>query len=219
MNEMMAAKELTRIAKLVESAGRVLAISDFPDMLKKGLKSIGYNGKDIQVITASSASLSGYAFEGNRKYAASIDMSTGRVDMENGAWGGPTPFNPTKVDALSVKNIKLPVPPNKAVVIGESGGRGNYARMYVNPKSMNLLIDDGEDHDLSEDERKALEIIASIKGGYRQREFERERIGDYSASNPLIQSLEGKDLVKINRKGSIQVTTKGKDVRLQLRGW
>jgi hypothetical protein len=64
---------------------------------------------------------------------------------------------------------------------------------------------------LSESARKALGIIRSIRGGYRQDEFSRANLGRYSADNQSIVELKDAGLVKVNKAGAISITTNGRN--------
>lgn len=105
------------------------------------------------------------------------------------------------------------MPNGSAVIAGESGGRGTFLRIYIQPSDLGLLgTSEDEEILLTPEEKKALEIIGSYVSGYRSDAFRREGIGAYSRDNPLIQSLAEKGLIRMMGSG-IQITTKGRNLR------
>jgi len=208
-------KRIARIAgeisrSLLAFGGIHVAVRDLPDSIRRALKRIRYGRRDIEVIYDTKYSVS-TAFEGNRALAYTVDLRTGRItDSQRGSWGGPNPYEDRAIDR---RDQSFPVPSGSAVIAGEVGGRGNFLRLYVRPDDVDKIMPEpDEDVVLTPDEKEALNIIGGIKSSYRADEFRRHRLGDYHKSNPIIQSLADKGLVKIMGSG-IRITTKGRNVR------
>jgi|GEM_PF-1296011 len=186
-------------------------LRELPPVLQRALKSVGYRRKDIRVEpdTTYSPSEGSASASGQRGYVIVVNMQTGQMKTEMGSWGGPNPFERKQVD-LDRRNY--PIPANGAVVVGESGGRGSFARIKVNPSNLSAILPSGDEDKLPPDEQKALNIIGGIKGGHRVRYFERNNLGPYDfRANPLLQSLAKKGMIKANRAGAMKITTKGRN--------
>lgn len=188
-----------------------IALRELPPSLQRALKSVGYRRKDIRVEadTTYSPSESSAAFEGSRGFIVVVNMETGQSKQETGSWGGATPLEPGKVEH-DRKNY--PIPNNGAVIVGESGGRGTFARIKVHPQNLAKMLPSGAGEKLTEEENKALNIMGGIKGGYRAKSFSRYDLGPYNLKqNPLLQDLLKKGLIQANRAGAMKITTKGRN--------
>jgi hypothetical protein len=205
--------------ELLAYGGQHVEVKSLPQGIQNALRHIPFNRRDIEVVEASSYSPGdgNTAFEGNRSFLLVVDIKTGRIeDSMQGSWGGENPFETKRIHTDTSSH---PIASGNVVIRGESGGRGTFARIMVNPADKGLLVtEEAQTVDLTDDEKKALGIINSTKSGYRADEFGRQGIGDYSTNNPLIQSLEKKGLLKIMASG-IRVTTSGVNAARGLRGW
>jgi hypothetical protein len=189
-----------------------VVVRDLPEVLQRALKSVRYNRRDVGVESGSSFTpTEGSAgFEGNRGYVIVVDLVGGHFKTHEGAWGGPSPFDQRQVD---LDRKPQAIPQNGAVIIGEYGGRGSFAHIRVHPSNLQAILPQPAE-EIEKDERTALGIIRSYKSSGRVDEFRRAQIGAYGPDNPLIRSLAGKGLVKIDSRGSIQITTDGRNALL-----
>lgn len=194
-----------------QGKGQWVAFKELPDGIQKGLKQIGYRRPDVEVIPSTTYTIGGGSpFEGNRSHTVAVNLATGQTKVETGNWGGRNPFEHKQVD-WDEETRQLP--PNSAVIKGESGGRGAFARVYIHPSNLAALLPSGDEEELPEIELKALNAIVGLKGGpYRSEAFARHRLGPYHPDNPVIKSLAAKGLIKVQRNG-IMATPKGKTVR------
>jgi hypothetical protein len=199
------------VAWLRRHAGAKLhvALRDLPPVLQRALKSVRYNRRDIGVEEGSSFTPSegSSGFEGNRGYVVVVDLAGGHFKTHEGAWGGPSPFDRRQVD---LDRKPQAIPPNGAVIIGEYGGRGSFASIRVHPSNLQAVLPRPAE-EIQKDEAAALKIIRSYKSGYRGQAFQEAALGRYGPDNPLIRSLAAKGMVKIDTRGSIQITTDGRN--------
>lgn len=208
----MNARRLARIAERlfhVAFGGKHVDVRSLPDTIRGALRQLHFGRGNIEVVPAATWSVS-TAFEGSRAIAVTVDIRTGRItDTQQGSWGGPNPWE----DRLIDKGNASPVPNGSVVIAGESGGRGTFLRIYIQPSDLAMLgASEEEEVLLTPEEKKALEIIGGYVSGGRPDEFRREGIGAYSRDNPLIQSLAEKGLIRVMGSG-IQITTKGRNLR------
>jgi hypothetical protein len=207
-------ERISRIARglsrsLLAYGGIHVSVRDLPDAVYRALKKIGYGRRDIEVIYDTKYSVSA-AFEINRALAYTIDLRTGRItDSQIGSWGGSNPWEDRSID----RGEAHPVPSGSVVIAGESGGRGNFLRLYIRPEDVGELMPSPDDDIvLTQDEKMALDVIGGIKSGYRSDSFRRKGLGEYSVENPIVESLMEKGLVK-SIGGGIRITTQGKNLR------
>jgi len=180
-------------------------LKELPPFLVKILaREAQYKRRDIEVIPQTSVGVSGSSFEGNRSVVIMVNLGTQQYQTELGDYSGGMGTSP--ID----RGGKLPVPSNGAIIVGEYGGRGSFARIYINPNNVAALIEDSSPEELSEDEKYALTYINMFNSGGRKDAFQEKGLGTYGTSNPLVRSLSAKGLVKIQGAG-VLVTTKGKN--------
>ena len=209
MDSQKIARELLKVARELMARGTNVDVRDLPDTIRRALKSMRYGRRDIEVIPAVKYNASS-GWEGNRAVSITVNISTGRVtDEQVGSWGGSNMFEDRALDRREDK----PVPNGAVVIAGSSGGHGKFLSIYVRPDDMGqLMIPEDEAVEMSDDEKRALNVIGGYRGGYRGEEFRRERLGEYGPDNPLIQSLAKKGLVQI-MGGGIRITSKGRNAR------
>ena len=186
----------------------VVATKELPPSILRALKEVGFHRNDIRVVPSTTYSVQYPADDGSKGFTCVVNMESGQYKVVWGNWGGGGYFSrPNPVD---LDNTSRPIPPNGAVVQGQSGGHGTFASIYVRPDAMPTLLP--EPVELSPKERKALNAC-SYKSGYRKDEFWKQGLGEYSLDNPLIQSLLEKGLIQTDVRGGIKVTIKGKNAR------
>lgn len=204
-----AAQRVARLWQLRQGSRVHVLVKDLPVVLQRALKEVRYAKRDIDVQSAASfAPNEGSSFfEGNRGYVVVVDLASGHYKVHLGAWGGPSPFDRKQVD---LDDKEQSIPPNGAVIVGEYGGRGSFAHIKVNPSNLQGILPRPA-AEIDEMEAKALAAILGLKSSYRADEFRRKGLGAYSPDNPLIVSLARKKFLKIDSRGSISVTTEGKN--------
>lgn len=185
-------------------------LKDLPEVLQRALQSVGYRKPNIGVKQATSfrPNDGSSAFEGNRGYLLIVDMKSGQFKHFQGSYGGSNMFTKNTVDDDDSVN---PIPPNGAVITGESGGRGHFAHILVHPSNFAALaLPEGEA--LLPKEQKALNAIGSLTSAGRKDEFQRAGLGAYGPENPLVKRLAELGLVKIQGR-NVSITTLGKNRR------
>jgi len=203
------ARELVRIAKKLMVGAIHVSVDELPLGVKKALKAIRYNRRDIALTKGNSYSpsmASSYG-DGYRGYLLVVDIHRGIKERMTGSWGGQNMFTKSTEDDTS----KKPIPNNCVVIYGNEGARLS-ATILAPPDMIEEFEDEDDGQDLTDKEMAALNIIGGIKSGYRQDEFNRERLGLYGPGNPLIESLAKKGMVKITKRG-VMITIQGKNAR------
>jgi len=206
-------KEVPNTPALKTARDFHVAVRELPQALQRALLSVGYKRKDIRVEpdTTYSPSEGTAGASGQRGFIVVVNMATGQMKKEMGSWGGGNMFENKQVDQ---DRKEYPIPNNGAVIVGSSGGRGNFAHIKVHPSNLAAILPAGDDEKLPPDEQKALNIIGGLKSGARREYFDRNRLGPYDfRANPLLQSLAKKGLIKANRAGAMAITTKGRNAR------
>ena len=197
--------------------GVYVALRDLPPVLKGPLKSLmRYRRQEIEVIPSATFRTSGPAFEGNRNVMVLVNLQTGATEFLRGAYGGANPYEQTKL--VDQQTGGIPIPPNGAVLSGETGGRGSFARIYIPPSNMAQMIPEDSGDSLSDGAKSALKAFGLKGGAYRRDYFLRSGLGRYDAENQYIRELADAGLVKVNRSGGIRITTKGRNVKKSLPG-
>lgn len=209
---------LSKAAALTAAAGMTLAVKELPESLQKALKSVGYGRRDISVGTGTSFTLQQGGSDGKRSFTTMVNLDTGVFKTELGSWGGTNMFTQTLTDD---DDTRRPLPPGIAVIRGSLGGSSPvYATILVNPSSLApMLPKSTTGGDLSPEEAKALEAIASLISSARKREFEDSGLGAYGPQNEYVVSLAEKGFVKVAANGGITITTSGKNERRKNRGY
>jgi hypothetical protein len=204
-------RELREIqACLFRTAGleRSVPLQDLPDPLRAALSAVGYRKRDVRIEqgTSFSPSEASAFFEGNRGYLVLVNLQTGQRKTFEGSFGGPSPNTQTLVDD---DHSTHPIPSGFAVILGESGGRGNLAHIRMHPDNFAKDMLPENKQDLSEKEKSALNAVTFVSS-YRRDEFLRSGLGVYGPENPYVQALAAKGLVKITGK-AVAITTEGKN--------
>ena len=195
-------------ASKAAAAGSFVSTKSLPRWIVAALRSVKYNKRDIEVIPASKVSVVSSAGDGSRSYVMALNLATEKFDTSLGGWGGGMGTSP--VD----RGGSMAIPSNGAMIVGEYGGGGSYARLYVRPDNMATLIEQQDNIELSEDEKYALGFISAFNARGRKDAFQNKWYATYSPRHPFIVSLAQKGLVKVVGKG-VRITIKGKNVAQQ----
>ena len=201
------AQELVAISRLMGAIH--VSVNELPLGVKKALKAIRYGRRDIGLEkgTSYSPSMASSYGDGFRGYLLIVDIHKGIKDRMTGSWGGQNMFTKSLEDDRS----KKPIPNNCVVIYGNEGARLS-ATILAPPDMIEEFEEEEEVQDLTDRERKALDVIGGIKSGYRQDEFNRGGLGVYGPENPFIRSLAAKGLVKVTKRG-VMITTQGRNAR------
>jgi len=187
-------------------AGFYVDLKDLPPWLRKILASqAAYRRRSIEVIPSTTVDVGTPAFEGNRAYVIAVNLGTQQYETVTGDWSGG--FGTSAVDRGGTYRI----PPNGAAIVGEYGGRGSFARLYINPDNVAALIEETEGPELTEDEKYAITYLAVYNSQGRKDAFWRKGFGEYGPKHPLIVSLVSKGLAKTRGRGVV-ITTPGQNV-------
>lgn len=183
-----------------------IKVSNLPDAIKNAVKSyIGLN-TDIEVKSAAQIEINcDVTFQGNRALHVAIDCATGNKSETMGTWGGSTAFVQSSMERHTVD-----IPNNTAILSGETGYK-TILRLYVNPS----LLDSFSLPEAPEMSDELLCMLWNIKvhnTAGRKDCSEEYGLGEYNKHNPHVLALESKGLVKINKAGSISLTTQGKSL-------
>lgn len=177
---------------------------DLPPVLQSVLKEIGYNKRDISIVPRTSYSVQSLANDGEKAFTAMVNLRTGEYRVVWGSWGGEGFGNAVDRDRTS-----RPIPDDGAVIQGSKGYHGVWAQIYLNPQNLSAMLP--APTDLTPVEKKALRIVKDYNSRGRREEFDYQGLGGYGASNPLIQSLLAKGLVKVTASGAVSLTLEGKN--------
>lgn len=203
---------LSKAVDISAALGMRVETRELPDSIQKALKSVGYGRRDIAVSTGTSFVLQNGGASGKKSFSTIVNLDTGMFKTEMGSWGGANMFNQTLTDD---DNTRRPLPPGIAVIQGSlGGGEPTYATIMVHPSTLAPLLPAPAGTDgPTEDEVKALDIIGGLISSARKTAFDREGLGAYGASNPIVDSLAKKGLVKTTANGAVAITTAGKNAR------
>jgi len=192
------------------SNGIHVDVRELPDTIRRVLKVLRYNRRDIKVEVSNLFRIQGLSGEGYRSFWAIVNIENGRYKIERGSWGGPSPNDPRNV--VDNDDRPRPLPPGAVIIIGEEGGTSPvWAHIIAHPENMKLLAPPPA-ADLDPREQSALNIIGGLISSYRAEAFQRADLGDYNATNPYVRSLAAKGLIQISGSG-IKITTQGKNMR------
>lgn len=163
-----------------------------------------YGKSDIEVIHTDSVHLgdSG-AGKGRRAFTILINLETGEYKKFNGSWGGVNMFNPD--NPVDTDNEVYPLIPGALVIKGSVGYPMTYATIYAHKESSLLPLDTGVE--VPKNLLNALFCYGRIKGGqYRKDEMRRHNVTEDD-----VLMCVAKGWIKVNRAGSGQITTEGKN--------
>ena len=175
-----------------------VVVKELPTVVQRALDEVGYKRRDIQIETATSFAMQDHNWSGGyRDFDVLVNLKTG--EYSQGSTGD--------------TQKRHPLPDGFVLIQGSiGGGKPVYAVLMVNPSTMAPLLPEAKT-EVTPQERKALDIIGGLISSYRGDAFVREGLGKYGPSNPLILSLVEKGMLKMNAKGSVVITTEGKNAR------
>ena len=191
-----------------------IKVNDLPVAIRSALTNAGYHTKDISVEVTESTSLYCSGGTGSRGFAIVVNLDTGESKRLNGSWGGANMFNPT--NAVDLDQTLHTIPMNGAVIKGRQGEKV-YATVYVSQANIVKALD-APKLELTEVEKGILKVLNGVNASYRK-----EYIFGYCSKDyferPLteaeytltVSTLAGKGLVKVNKAGSVSMTTEGKN--------
>lgn len=179
-------------------------VKEFPAILRLAFP--GYSGRKFKVESSADVTLHSDSWEGGSKVSYRlIDLETGEVRGVTREFGNPYTNPSGQVPTVALR-------PGLAVVAHSIFcGKDTGLTAYLHPDNFVAMLPPAIE--MSADERRALDIIGSYKGGHHRAEAWRGLPGRYEAANPLIQSLAAKRLVTINRAGAVAITTEGRNAR------
>lgn len=155
--------------------------------------------------------MNSYWDEGSRDEFCLVELRTLK------SWQVPTshPYFDRLPSGDRCGNLQLSeLPPNTCLVEGGyCRGKARTFRLHFREENLAKLLPAPDANPMSDSAKSALNIIASYRGGYRADEFARSGLGYYGPQNPSVQELQKAGLVSINKAGSIQVTTAGRNAR------
>lgn len=196
---------LRRRSYLSEGMGKEIYVdaSELVPTLKQALKKAGFRGKTVRVIPANSAEIRSSAGKGRRGIAMAVNVSTGKTsDIAYGSWGGQNPFEKKPLD-WDEKPVKIP--PNGAIIAGSEGYKGTWVTIYIHPDMVVALLPG--DSDVTKRESYILHL-ANYKSDYRKQVYMRNKV-----TQQEIESLAKRGYLKINKRGAVSITAKGKNAR------
>ena len=182
-----------------------ISLTDLPGAIQSALTSYGYRRQDIAVTAAETYSPHVAGGSGQRGFCVCVDVSTGTKEERVGSWGGANIFNAR--NQVDLDTSEYPIPPNCAVITGSRGDK-TFASVVVHPAMMPALLPSA-DNTVTDADRAWLYILRTFKSAYR-------KDGARSAGVPWpnadrLAFLQGKGLIKVNKAGSVRITTDGKN--------
>lgn len=184
-----------------------VALNELPETIQRTLNSFGYHRQDIQVRPSETYSPRANSGSGRRGFCACINVETGAVESKVGSYGGANMFN--QGNQIDLDPNSYPIPQNCVVVSGSTGGgRGTYASMLVHPDMLPALLPE-TDNELTDNDRVFLYIMRTFKSAYRKESAAQSGVVWPNAER--LEFLQSKGLIKVNKAGSIRITTDGKN--------
>lgn len=184
-----------------------LATSSLPAAIQNVLRGVSYGKADIRVDTAESISPADFGSDGRKAFFAVVNLATGQNDIQWGSWGGPNIYNPQ--NRVDLDTQSYPIPPGVAVIKGSIGGQ-TWATVYVAPETMAPLLPPAPAAALSKLDQCVLVMYKSLTSAGRKDEAIRKGIRP-SVMQEAVMRLAALGFLKVNKAGSAQVTTAGKN--------
>ena len=170
------------------------------------------NRKPIRVVLFQGPrNLNSYWDGGSKDEYRLVNLKTGEV------WMMPSshPAFDRRPDGQRMGNIEISELPENVALLSGGTFMGKPATVTVHLRQENMTpLLPAPKVELSENERRALDVIRAIKGGYRQDEFSRRGLGRYGADNEIVKGLAARGLVKVNKAGAIAATLEGENARV-----
>lgn len=184
---------------------------ELPRTLQRVLERLGYHKPDIEVKVQESRQPYHGSGAGTRAFMALVDLATGKFDIRYGSWGGPNMFVPTEPPDDG-HAPELPLPPNGAMILGCSGNY-MYATVYISPLTAAPLLPAAPT--LTKEEAVALYCVKGLRGGTPRRECWQH----FGIRPATLDRLVAQQLLKRDARGSIQITTAGKNALSAQTAW
>ena len=180
-------------------------VKDLPETIQSALSSLGYTRADIKLEVAETISPFVGGGDGYRGFCCILDIVTGKRDTNVGSWGGSNAFSPNNQVDCDIASYTIPS--NVAVIKGSSGGcHPVYATITLSPDNIvKALPVVGE---LNAREKWILYNYKALTSAGRKNEW--SRCNDQPSMIEL-KALEARGFLKINKAGSAQITTAGKN--------
>ena len=181
-------------------------VNVLPEKIQQILKDGGYHRRDISVYRCDATCPSPSSGHGERSTVTTYNEESGKTQAFQGSFGGSNMFTRT------IDDVRKEVSLNDGdwLITVTSAYPQNYASLKCNDATAAKLNIPKSEAALEGKEGAALNLIAHTTSSYRKESWRREIGGNYGADHPIIVSLEQKGLIKINKAGSISVTTLGK---------
>jgi len=174
-----------------------VACKDLPHAIRRCLEALRYNRADISIAAKDSVCLASCGGDGYRAFAAVVNLETGTNTVTWGSWGGANMFQESKERPVDRDFSPQPTQPGFAYITG-SQGEHVFASIYLHPDNVQKLLPAVAE--TSDEEKGYLTDLISIKPAYRRK-----------IPSEMLRSLESRGLVKVNRAGSVTITTAGKN--------
>ena len=180
-------------------------VKTLPDCLQSVLKSVGYYGADLKVETAEVFTPTGAYGDGYRALTVALDLNTGESKQTTGDYGGG--WGITAQDRAAQNNEQVKIPEG-AIFLSVQSGPKVFVTAYAAPSTFVPYLPK-EKIEVSYLEKCVLFAHRAYKSSYRQEYYNEKGISDVG---PLIASLAVKGFLKVNKAGSSQITTEGKNL-------
>lgn len=181
-------------------------VKELPECLQSALTNNGYHRPDVELTAKETYALSpNTAFEGSRGFTCAVNLETGKSITLHGSWGGANPFETT----IDHDASERPIVANMAVVHGETGGRGSFARVHVAPATLAAMLP-APATELTPAQGVVLHCLKGYKSAYRRDEAARYGVNSKEYET-VINELAAKGLAKVSSNGATQITTNGKN--------
>jgi hypothetical protein len=178
-----------------------------PPSVKRALALVGYKRPTIGVQASETVNVRSCPGDGSRGYYIVLALD-GSVEprISYGSWGGANPFETRQVD---VDDRKHPIPPGGAVIVGSTGGRGDFATLHVHPSNLARMLP--AKTELTERQQDILEQWCSLSSAGRKTQWEYGRA--VKPTDAEINELVRLGMLKRNKAGAISATVEGHNNR------
>lgn len=183
-----------------------IKVDALPEQLRRVLRSVSYGRPDIAIETRETYTPARAGGNGYRAFCVIVNIATGETKTHVGSWGGPNPFNESKLNPIDSDHSEHPIPEGVAIVEGsQGGGKPVYASIALHPKNFAPLLP--AKAELSERDNYILTAYKRLNSAGRKNEFERRGKGP---SNTELESLVQRNLLAKAGSG-LKITTEGKN--------
>lgn len=180
-------------------------VKTLPDCLQSTLKGVGYYGADLKIEAAETFTPTGAYGDGYRALTVAIDLSTGESKQTKGDYGGG--WGLTAQDKAAQNNEQVNIPEG-AVFLSVQSGPKVFVTAYVHPSTFAPFLPK-EKAEIPYLEKCVLFAHRAYKSSYRQEYYSEKGISDVGT---IVANLANKGYLKVNKAGSSQITTEGKNL-------